>query len=115
MALVEMTPVKGEVNKITKFTFEAATTPADGMAFKLPKATEEYLVILVQNTGSGEGTITLKAPENGSYAATSDDEVLSMAAGEFAQIRVESARFANNDGTIKLVPSAATVKVAVLY
>ena len=115
MAVFNMTPAKGEVNKITKFAFEAATTPADGMEFKLPRVTEEYLVILVQNTGSGVGTVTLKAPTTGSYAATSSDEELSLAAGEYAQIRVESARFANNDGTIKLVPSAATVKAAVLY
>lgn len=115
MAVFKMTPVKGDVNKITKFAFEAATTPADGMEFQLPRVTEEYLVILVHNEGSGAGTIAVKAPENGSYAATSTDEELSLAAGEFAQIRVESARFANNNGTIKLVPSAATVKVAVLY
>lgn len=115
MAVFELTPVKGDVNKITKFAFEAATAASDGVVVTLPKVTEEYLVILVQNTGTGAGTIKLKAPTTGSYAATSSDEELSLAAGEFAQIRIESARFANHDGTINLVPSATTVKVAVLY
>lgn len=109
-----MTPVKGNVNEITPFAFEAAENAEKGMGFKLPSA-DEALVVLVQNTDAGEQTITLKAPTNGSYAAATSDEVLALQAGGFAVIRIESARFANNDGTVVLVPSALTVKAAVLY
>ena len=115
MAVKEMTPVKGNVNEITKFTFQAATTAKDGMVFTKPRVTEEYLVIIVTNTGDAEQTIALKAPTNGGYAAASDDVTLSLAAGEHAVIRIESARYANNDGTVTLVPSNVAVKAAVLY
>ena len=52
MAVKELTPVKTPVNVITKFTPEAATTASDGMVFKLPKVTEEYLVVVLQNTST---------------------------------------------------------------
>ena len=114
MAIHVATPVKCEVNKITKVTFEAATTAKDGIKFILPDA-DESLVVLVQNTSDSKSTITLKAPTNGSYAATTSDEVLELEAGDSAIIRIESAKFANNDGSVVLVPSALTVKAAVLY
>ena len=115
MAVMEMTPVKGELNKVTKFAFESATTPSDGFQFKLPRATDEYVIVLVQNTGSGAGTFTVKKPTKGSYFASASDETHELAAGEFGIFRFESAKWANNDGTINCVPGAATVKAVVLY
>lgn len=115
MAKKTMTPVKAEFNKITGLTMEAATTAADGLEFKL-KNSDEYLVVLVQNTSaSTAGTITVKKPTTGSYAAASADLVSeSIAAGGLAVIRIESAKYANNDGTVLLVPSAADVKAVVI-
>lgn len=115
MAVTNMTPVKGNLNKITPFAFETASAPADGFQFKLPRATDEYVVVLVQNTGSGAGNFTVKKPTKGSYFASASDETHSLAAGEFAIFRFESAKWANNDGTITCVPGAATVKAVVLY
>ena len=116
MAVVTGTPVKGELNKITEFAFEAATTASDGVKYVLPKVTEEYVKVLVTNTDTTTAyDITLKKPTKGSYAAASADEVHELAAGEFAFINIESARFANTDGTILLVPENAKVKVAVIY
>lgn len=115
MAVKEMTPVKGELNKVTKFAFEAADSAADGFVFTLPRMSDEYVVVLVQNTGSGAGSITVKKPTKGSYFASASDEVHELAAGEFGIFRFESAKWANNDGTILCVPSAATVKAVVLY
>ena len=60
MAVLEMTPVKGELNKVTPFDFETATAAADGFVFKLPRMTDEYVIVLVQNTGTGAGTFTVK-------------------------------------------------------
>lgn len=115
MSVKTLTPVKGEVNKITPFSFEAATAVADGFEFQIPRvATEEYLVIMVQNAGNANATIALKAPEKGSYAAASSDESISLPAGAYAQIRIESARYADTTGIVKLVGSSADVKVAVL-
>lgn len=115
MAVMEMTPVKGVLNKVTKFAFEAASAPADGFRFKLPRMTDEYVIVLVQNAGTGAGTFTVKKPTKGSYFASASDEVHELAAGEFGIFRFESAKWANNDGTIHCVPSAATVKAVVLY
>lgn len=115
MAVMEMTPVKGELNKVTPFAFEAATAASDGFVFKLPRMTDEYVVVLVQNTGSGAGTFTVKKPEKGSYFAAGGDETFNLAAGEFGIFRFESAKWANNDGTIHCVPGATTVKAVVLY
>ena len=115
MAVKEMTPVKGELNKITEFAFEAATAASDGFKFKLPRMTDEYVIVLVQNSGSSAGTFTVKKPTKGSYFASASDEAHELAAGEFGIFRFESAKWANNDGTINCVPDAATVKAVVLY
>lgn len=115
MAVKAMTPVKGELNKVTKFAFEAASVAADGLVFTLPRMSDEYVVVLVQNTGGSAYNFTVKAPTKGSYAASSSDEVFSLGAGEFGVFRFESAKWANNDGTINLVPGNAAVTAVVLY
>ena len=72
-------------------------------------------MVLVQNTGASAYDITVKAPVSGSYAAASGDLTHNLAAGEFAVFRFESAKWANRDGTILLVPGNAAVKAVVLY
>lgn len=114
MAKTVMTPVKAEYNAITKVTYEAATTPSHGLEYKL-SGNDESTFVLVTNTGTGAGSISVKAPTKGGYAAATSDLSLSLAAGETAVIRVESARYANNDGTILLAPSVADVKAAAIY
>ena len=85
MAEKLLTPVKTPVNEITKFTPEAATSAGDGMVFKLPKVTEEYLVVVLHNTNASTAyNVTLKAPTNGSYAAASSDVKVNLAGGELA-------------------------------
>ena len=114
MAVKEVTPIKSEFNQITKITFEAPTTPSDGVNFKCP-TTDEYVVILVQNTGTDAGTVNVKAPKKGSYASASEDLTMQLSTGEIASIRIESARYAENDGTVTVVTTKADVKVAVIY
>jgi|GEM_PF-2473652 len=116
MAVTSLTPTKGAFNTITEFAFTAATTAADGIEFTLPKASDEYVTIIATNTSADTAyDITLKKPTAGSYAAAGADLVHELAAGEFAVIRIESARFANTNGKVKLVPENAAVTVAVLY
>lgn len=115
MAVKTLTPVKGELNKVTPFAFETVTATADGFEFQMPDRTEEYVVIVVQNGGTAAANVTLKAPEKGSYAAADADEVYSLAAGAIAQIRIESARYASNVGIVKLVGATADIKAAVIY
>lgn len=115
MAVKNMTPIKGEVNKLTGFAFEAATVAADGMKFQLPRKSDEYVVVVIHNTATAEHSFTVKAPTKGSYAAATSDETIKVAAGAFAFFRFESARYANTDGTVLCVPENVAVKAAVLY
>lgn len=115
MAKKVMTAIKADFNKITKVDFETATAANDGFELKL-KGSDEYVVILVQNThASSAYDITVKAPENGSYAASDEDLTRKLEAGEIAVIRVESAVYANTDGTITLIPENVAVKASVIY
>lgn len=113
MANVQITPVKGEINTLTKF--EAVASSTEGMEFKLPRTSDEYVVVLAQNTDTAAHTFTVKAPTKGSYCASGSDETVSLNAGELVMFRFESARFANNDGTVACVSDNEKVKVAVIY
>lgn len=114
MANLKITPVKCEVNTLTKI--EAASASTEGMEFKLPRTSDEYVIVLAQNTDTANAhTFTMKAPTNGSYCASDSDETISLDSGETAIFRFESARFANNDGTVNCVADNAAVKVAVIY
>ncbi len=116
MAIKNMTPVKGSLNKFSAFSFEAATTASDGLKFAMPGRSDEYVVVLVQNTDTAAAhNITVKQPEDGSYYASGSDETHQLASGEFAVFRFESAKWANRDGTIHLVPDNVAVKAVVLY
>ena len=73
-------------------------------------------VILVNNTGTGNGTVTVKAG-NG-IQGVNDGETYSVASGGFAAIRLDDGRFKNVSGDDKdfvvVTTSAGTVKVAVI-
>lgn len=113
MAKKTLTPVKAGYNAITKVAYETATNAADGFELKL-KSTDELTFILVTNGGSAAKKITVKAPTKGSYAAASSDLLLSLNANDTAVIRIESAKYANNDGTVVLIPESADVKAVVV-
>lgn len=115
MAVKVMTPIKGELNKITPVVLEAAEDIATGFEFTLPRMSDEYVIVLVHNTASAAHTFTVKKPTNGSYFASASDEVYEVKAGELAIFRFESAKWANNTGTITCVPANVAVKAAVLY
>ena len=110
MAKKVLEPVQAGYNAITKVSFEEATSASDGFEVKF-KGTDEYGFILVNNSGSAAKKITLKAPTKKSYAAASSDKELSLEAGASAVIRIESARYANTDGTVVLIPETTDVKV----
>lgn len=114
MAVTKITPIEGKVNKLTALTFTAATAATDGFELNTKDVGDEKLVVVVYNADSASKKITLKKPTNGGYAAASADEALSMGTGTYAFLRIETARFANYDGTVKLVPESINVKIAVL-
>lgn len=115
MAVKKITCKKTPFNEITKVAFETATSVNDGFKFKMPSS-DEYVVILVKNTeASAAKKIAVKAPSNGGYAASTSDLELSLSAGEIAVVRIESARYANNNGEVILIPEATTVQATVIY
>lgn len=115
MAEKEITPVKAPVNALTKIVLETATSASNGFKFKMPKMSDEYVVVIIENTDSASKKVTIKAPTNGGYAAVSSDLAETIPAGEKRAFRLESARYANKDGSVTIIPEATTVKVGVIY
>lgn len=118
MAVQDITPQKVEFNSIKNIAFEAATAAEDGCKFKIPRefAGAEYLTILAQNTGAAAYDVSVKAPTNGSYAAADENLILAdVPADGIVAIRIETAKYANNDGSIVLIPENVAVKFAVIY
>ena len=94
-----------------------AVDATDGIKFQIPRgAADEYIVLVAQNThGSAAKNVVIKAPTNGGYAATDTDVTLSLAAGGIAVCRIETARFANKDGSIVVTGASADVKLQAIY
>lgn len=115
MAVKELTPVKGKLNKVTDFAFEAASKASDGFQVKLPRTADQHVIVLVHNSGAEDAKFTVKKPESGSYYAACCDEVHEVSAGGFGIFRFENAKWANRDGTMLFVPENVAVKAAVLY
>lgn len=114
MAVKEVESQKAEFNEATVIETVAATVAADGFVFIL-KESDEYTFILIENTSATtSATVNVKAPTNGSYAAADTDISVELAAGKKAIVRFESAKYANTDGTVKIIPSSTDVKVAVV-
>jgi hypothetical protein len=111
MAVKQVDIVKTvDVNTISDvFTFETATTVGDG--FVVPYKGKDFKTyILVNNTGSAEGTLTVKG---GVGFRRADDLVLSVPVG-MSFFTVDSAYFKNAEKQIQFVGSAATIEIAAI-
>lgn len=115
MAVKDLTPIKADFNAITKVAGESATSASDGFKFVIPDADETVFLIAENTHGSTSYKVTVKAPTKQGYASTDEDLEETLEAGEKAVIRVESARFANTDGTINVTVGNTAVKVAAVY
>ena len=99
MAVATISEVK--VNKLEK----AVVNTGAEIEFKMPHA-DEFVIVFAQAGGSGD--LKVKAPTKGSYAAASSDITLAVASGDIVPIRIESARYADTDGTVKITGPAST-------
>lgn len=118
MAVKDITPQKVDFNSIKNITLEVATAVEDGCKFIVPRdiAGSEYLTIIAQNTGEAAYDVSVKAPTNGGYAAADSDLTLAdVPADGIVAIRVETAKYANNDGSIIVASENVAVKFAVIY
>lgn len=88
-----------------------AVNATDGIVFDCKKYPNDRLMFIFDNTESSTAKdVKIKAPTNGGYAADDADITLSLAAGSRAVAFVETARYANNDGTIVCAGGSANVK-----
>lgn len=85
-----------------------------GIKFDCKDYPNGRLMFIFQNTeASAAKDIKVLKPTNGGYAAASADLVVEdLAAGAVAVAHVETAKYANNDGSIYCLGESANVKVA---
>ncbi|MCQ2087692.1 MAG: hypothetical protein MJZ37_06460 [Bacilli bacterium] len=115
MAITSVTPIKAKLNGFKKYTLTAASSASDGFNFQTKGLGDEIIVVVAANThASAAKKITVKKPSKAGYASVTADDELSLAAGETAFLRIETAKVANTDGTVVLIPESTDVKIAVL-
>ena len=110
-------PATGEVitlNNAIKATASALTAVTSaGIKFDVKKYPNDRLMFLFLNSHATVAKdVKILKPTNGGYAADTADLVLDdVAAGGTAVAYVETARYANNDGTIICQGESTDVKV----
>ena len=90
-----------------------AVNTTDGIKFDCKKyANEKLLFIFANQEASTAKDIKVLKPTNGGYAAADEDIVVEdLAAGAQAVAFVETAKYANKDGSIYCLGESANVKV----
>jgi hypothetical protein len=87
-----------------------------GIKFDVKNLSNERVYILFKNTeASTAKDIKVLKPTTGGYAAADTDLSVSLAAGGVGGAWVETARYANTDGTIVCAGGSANVKAVVIY
>ena len=106
--------IKGSILAITA---KLVAVTSDGIVFDTKGHSNERLCIIFTNThGSAAKDVKVLKPTTGGYAAADADLVLDdLAAGRYAAVWVETARFANADGTIVCTGESTDVKAVCLY
>lgn len=114
MAITKVEKQITKLNIVTPLTMTTPTTAADGFALDFT-GSDEKEIALFQNTGTGEGKVTLKHGDGIQGVADADE--VSIPAGGIAIVRLDSGRFKNVSGENKdyvvAIPSAATIHAAV--
>lgn len=100
-------------NDIKSITSDlVAVNATDGIKFDCKKYPNERIMFIISNEeASAAKDVKILKPATGGYAATDEDLVLSLAAGAQAVAFVESAKYANNDGSIVLAGGSTNIKV----
>jgi hypothetical protein len=94
----------------------APTTAADGFTVDLSAYADQNVVLLFQNSGAVDRTVTIK--KGNGLQGTADLASGNIAAGKFGAITIESGKFKNVTGTLKgkllIIPAHAELKMAAL-
>ena len=102
--------VSNEIKAIA--TDLVAADASAGIKFDCRSYANERVMFIAKNEeASTAKAVTVCKPTNGGYAASDEDLTLNLAAGTEAVIWVETAKYANNDGSIIIKGGSANVKV----
>ena len=114
MAYKELTPVKRNVNTFTMYELVSSSGSQGGFTLKAPRTSDENILIIAQNSGSGKVTLTIKKPETGSYAAACEDLSYELDTLDTGIFTFESAKWANRDGSINIAVSSTMLQLAAM-
>ena len=100
-------------NTIKSLETDLTAMTSDGITFDVKGLSNERVYIIFKNGGSGAVTTKVLKPTKGGYAAADADLSVSLPAG-VGGAWVETARYANTDGTI-VCTGSTDVKAVVIY
>lgn len=104
--------------KILGLESKLVAVTSDGIVFDVKNCSNDRICIVFKNTHATVAKdVKVLKPTTGGYAAASSDLVLEdlAAAGGVAAAWVETAAYANNDGTIVCTGESTDVKAVCLY
>lgn len=90
----------------------ALTSTTDGIVFDCKKYANDRLMFIIMNShATAAKDAKILKPSNGGYAAEDTDLTIDdIAAGAYAVAYVETARYANNNGTIVITGESTDIK-----
>lgn len=106
--------VKNEIKEVNESL--VAVDATEGLKFDCKEYSNDRLMFIIENShASAAKKAAIKAPTNGSYAAEDVDLELDIAAGKQAVAYVETARYANTDGSIIITGASTDIKAVAVY
>jgi len=106
--------IKNEIKEVDSSL--VAVDATDGLKFDCKQYSNDRLMFILENSNaSAAKKAAIKAPVNGGYAAEDVDLELNIAAGKKAVAFVETARYANKDGSIVITGASIDIKAVAVY
>lgn len=105
--------IKNEIKEVDSSL--VAVDATDGLQFDCKEYSNDRLMFIIENSATSAKKASIKAPTKGGYAAEDVDLELSIAAGKKAVAYVETARYANTDGSIVITGASADIKAVAVY
>lgn len=106
--------IKNEIKSVDSEL--VAVDATEGLKFDCKEYSNDRLMFIIENThASAAKKASIKAPTKGGYAAEDVDLELNIEAGKKAVAFVETARYANTDGSIVIIGASTDIKAVAVY
>lgn len=104
--------LNNEISALGSSNLVAVTSTTDGIKFDCKNYPNDRLMFVITNAhASTAKDAKILKPSNGGYAAIDADlEIADIAAGGYAVAYVETAKYANNDGSIVITGESTDIK-----